>query len=68
MEEAFQGRNEVHPSGKIMVLRTMCPWHSHIFDVEKQAGCEGEVLYVLFQDVKGSWFVVAAHFPPLPVH
>eukprot|EP01104_Vermistella_antarctica_P018347 TRINITY_DN6755_c0_g1_i1.p1 TRINITY_DN6755_c0_g1~~TRINITY_DN6755_c0_g1_i1.p1 ORF type:complete len:414 (+),score=76.05 TRINITY_DN6755_c0_g1_i1:1140-2381(+) len=43
-----------HP--KIMVLETFCPWNDHLFNLEKEKGVEGNLLYVLFES-SGQWRV-----------
>ena len=36
-----------------------CPWKEHLYQLEKQAECEGEVQYVIYSDSNGSWRVQA---------
>lgn len=56
--------HEVHPSGKIMVLDAFCPWKDHLFELEGEAAARGTplipVLYAVFADSSGSWYVVLA--------
>ena len=46
----LQSRKEVHPSGEIMKLTSYCPWKSHLYELEKEIGAQGEVKYVLYED------------------
>lgn len=55
VEEAFQQRYEVHPSGKVLVLQQFCPWKEHLYSVERDHKQEGAVEFVLFQDSLGKW-------------
>jgi uncharacterized UPF0160 family protein len=58
VEEAFQAAPSVHESGKVLVLPAAgCPWKEHLMDIEKESGCAGRTIYVLFSDGKGSWRV-----------
>lgn len=58
VEEAFAAAASVHESGKVLVLASAgCPWKEHLMDIEKEAGCMGRTIYVLFSDGKGSWRV-----------
>jgi len=59
VQQSLQERLDVHPSGKIMKLKAFCPWMEHLFDLERLMKCEGQVLYVLFADVKAGWRVRA---------
>lgn len=60
VRKAFNKRHEVHSSGKIVKFETGgCPWKEHLYQLEKQAGCEGEVQYVIYSDSNGSWRVQA---------
>jgi len=60
VQEAFEKRTEVDPSGEILVLPTFCPWSEHLFEVEKQHNVVGVVKYVLFADQSGAWRIQAA--------
>ncbi len=48
----------VHASGAIMRLDRFCPWKSHFFELEKELPEASKVLYVLFEDTSGSWYVL----------
>ena len=53
----LDGRFDVHPSGCIVRMDEFVVWKSHLASLEKELGCEGSVLYVLFADEKGKWRV-----------
>lgn len=57
VEEAFKSRFDVDPSGEILVLSQFCPWKEHLYAIEKDAGKEGAIKFVLFQDSSGKWRV-----------
>jgi len=59
VQEAFEGAQNVHPSGAIIKLDPFCPWKAHLFDVEKEHGAEGQVKYVLYSDYGKSWRIQA---------
>lgn len=58
-------RFEADASGKVVVLSTFAPWKAHLFAAERAAGAEGEVLYVVYQDGRGSGWRIQA-VPPTP--
>lgn len=35
VKKAIENRGAVHPSGKILILDTFCPWREHLSDLEK---------------------------------
>lgn len=55
VEEAFESRKEVDPSGKIVKLNMSCPWKEHLFDIEQENNVGGEILYVLYPDKGSNW-------------
>jgi uncharacterized UPF0160 family protein len=55
VEKALKERNEVHPSGEIIVLSHFCPWKSHLENLEDEQGISGHVKYALFEDQGASW-------------
>lgn len=63
---SLDARFEADASGKVMVLSQFAPWKAHLFAAERAAGAEGEVLYVVYQDDRGSgaWRIQAV--PPTP--
>ncbi|KAL4811449.1 metal-dependent protein hydrolase [Aspergillus unguis] len=55
VKAAYEGRKDVHPSGKIMVLpQGGVPWKEHLYNFEKEAKAsnpeEAEVYYVLYPE------------------
>jgi uncharacterized UPF0160 family protein len=56
--KASAARSSVSSSGRVLELSTFCPWAEHLHDLE-QAGefglSPGDILYVVFQDRRGSW-------------
>ncbi|KAK3931603.1 MYG1 protein C27H6.8 [Frankliniella fusca] len=56
--DAINDRFKVHESGKIMELRTQCPWKEHFFDLTKELDIDSSSInFVLFTDIKGGWRV-----------
>jgi uncharacterized UPF0160 family protein len=55
VQNSFENRFNVHESGKILRLDQFAPWKEHLFDVEKENGKSGEILYVLFEDSGKNW-------------
>ena len=52
--EAFKARTQYDPQGRIMVIPQQAdggaPWGDHLYTLEREHGCEGQVLYVLFAE------------------
>jgi uncharacterized UPF0160 family protein len=46
---ALKNRLDLHPSGKIMKLDSMCPWKDHLYELEEEMGIKNEILFVLFE-------------------
>lgn len=44
---AFKDRKRYDPQGRIMVIKPGVPWQDHLFKIESENGCEGQVLYAL---------------------
>eukprot|EP00604_Paraphysomonas_vestita_P004058 CAMPEP_0174824548 /NCGR_PEP_ID=MMETSP1107-20130205/35370_1 /TAXON_ID=36770 /ORGANISM="Paraphysomonas vestita, Strain GFlagA" /LENGTH=148 /DNA_ID=CAMNT_0016052397 /DNA_START=532 /DNA_END=978 /DNA_ORIENTATION=+ len=59
IENAIKHRFEVHPSGKIIILEHFCPWKEHLFEIEVEENCSGEILYALYEDTSGGWRIQA---------
>lgn len=55
VKKSFDARFDVDKSGKILLLQQFCPWKEHLFEIEKEANAEGEILYVLFSDSSNTW-------------
>ncbi|KAJ9446839.1 UPF0160 protein [Diplonema papillatum] len=58
VQTSITDRLNVHESGTIVVFHQFCPWAEHLFQVEKEIGVEGKLLYVLFPS-DGAWRVRA---------
>lgn len=54
VKQDYVKRKEVHPSGRIVVLKKYMPWQKPIFLLEEEEKCEGEVLYILFPEKAGN--------------
>lgn len=48
VEEALENRYNVHKSGEIIELSSMCPWKDHLFDLESENDLVGVTKFVLF--------------------
>jgi len=56
VESMIANRFSIHPSGKIAVIETGgCPWKDHLFSLEEELGIEGQILYLLYEDLSGQW-------------
>jgi uncharacterized UPF0160 family protein len=58
VQKAFDARKEYDAQGRIVVFDNFVPWKEHLYNVEKDSGADGQVLYVLYSDGKG-WRVQA---------
>lgn len=48
-----------------MVAKPYCPWKSHIYELERELGCEGRTQLVVYEDDRdGSWRVQAVNTTP----
>ena len=60
VEESFDHRHDIHPSGLIMELNQFCPWQLHLYDIEDERSIPAteKILYVIFQDSgpDASWY------------
>ena len=63
---AFHDRTKYDSKGRILVLPQTpdggAPWADHLYNLERESGCEGQVLYVLFAETgeaKSKWRVRA---------
>jgi uncharacterized UPF0160 family protein len=51
--ECFNQRKQYDDKGRILVLpyrKEGLPWHDHLYNIEEEAGCAGQVLYTLFPE------------------
>lgn len=59
VQAAFDNRFNVDKSGKLVLFNKYVPWKEHLYQIEKEANTEGQVLYILFPDNGGSWRITA---------
>lgn len=53
-------RNELEPSGQIMMLDRFCPWKEHIHELEEELKLDPSIKYVLYQDERNlQWRIQA---------
>jgi len=57
VEEAVQKRDEVDPSGEILLLEHFCPWKEHLSILETELDLGEMIKYVIFADTGSSWRV-----------
>jgi len=50
VQEAINGRHEVHPGGRVIRLPRYCPWKDHLYTLESELSISGFLLYCLFED------------------
>ncbi|XP_038977564.1 MYG1 protein C694.04c [Phoenix dactylifera] len=63
--ECLESRQNVDPSGEIMVLSKFCPWKLHLFELEEELKIDPLIKYVLYQDDRGkNWRVQAVAISP----
>ncbi|GMY30625.1 UPF0160 protein-like [Fagus crenata] len=63
--ECLAARQNIDPSGEIMVLTTFCPWKLHLFELEEELKIDPPVKYVLYQDDRSKhWRVQAVAVSP----
>lgn len=55
VEASFNSRFDVDKSGSVIILGQFCPWKEHLYAIEKDAGRQGEIKLVLFQDSSSKW-------------
>lgn len=57
VKKSILNRKEADPSGEIFVLEERCSWKDHLYAIEEELGIEGELKFVIFHDMTGSWRV-----------
>lgn len=69
--DAFNSRNKYDDQGRILVIPQTddggAPWGDHMYALEKEHGCEGQVLYVLFAEngeANSKWRIRAVSVSP----
>jgi uncharacterized UPF0160 family protein len=46
--DSIKNRTSVHESGKILFLKTSCPWKEHLFNLEEDMNMLGEIQFVIY--------------------
>lgn len=65
VKDSLDQRTEADPSGGIMRLLGYCPWKEHLYVLEREAGIEGQVIYVVYEDEREKkWRVQAVGAAP----
>ncbi|CAN0911320.1 MYG1 exonuclease [Linum grandiflorum] len=60
VKECLISREQVDPSGEIMVMNRSCPWKLHIFDLEEELNLIPSIKYVLYKDDRSeNWRIQA---------
>eukprot|EP01069_Polyplicarium_translucidae_P009649 Polyplicarium_translucidae@DN3331_c1_g1_i1.p2 len=49
-EKGFNDRMNFHPSGKMIFIEEASPWIEHLYEIEKGANAEGEILFAVYPD------------------
>lgn len=63
--ECLEARQDIDPSGEIMVLTRFCPWKLHLFELEQEMKIDPLIKYVLYQDERSKhWRVQAVGIAP----
>ncbi|KAB1216395.1 UPF0160 protein [Morella rubra] len=63
--ECLAARQDIDPSGEIVVLTTFCPWKLHLFELEEEMKIDPSIKYVLYRDDRSkSWRVQAVAVSP----
>ena len=61
VENAIDKRFETWKGGRIISFDNgTCPWKEHLYDLEREQGIEGEILFCLFEDDANKTWRVAA--------
>lgn len=53
VEDAWNKREEFHPSGEFLLIENSCPWKEHVFQLEKETKKEGLIKFVFYSDERG---------------
>ena len=55
VREAFDAREQFHPSGEMMFMDRFAPWKDFVFEIEKELGLEGKLKFMISQDQRQLW-------------
>ncbi|GLU21303.1 hypothetical protein SLE2022_374490 [Rubroshorea leprosula] len=61
--ECLYAREDIDPSGEIMVLTRSCPWKLHIFELEEDMKINPSIKYVVYQDDRSEELSEVAGIP-----
>lgn len=65
VKESLEQRFQIDPSGAVVKLTHYCPWKEHLHQLEEELGCQGQVLYVVYEDDREKkWRVQAMSAAP----
>uniref|UniRef100_A0A1A9X1M4 Uncharacterized protein n=1 Tax=Glossina brevipalpis TaxID=37001 RepID=A0A1A9X1M4_9MUSC len=65
VRNALQNATKVHETGEILLLKRLCPWKQHLFDLEQECNIEGRTKLVIFEDTQdGTWRVAGVPVTP----
>ncbi|KAJ2219707.1 hypothetical protein IWW45_009277 [Coemansia sp. RSA 485] len=63
VEQGFESRFDIDPSGQIVLFEQFCPWKDHIDTIEEEVMQKNpeaaKILYVLYPDTSNAWRVQA---------
>ncbi|KAJ2700311.1 hypothetical protein FB645_005036 [Coemansia sp. IMI 203386] len=63
VEQGFESRFDIDPSGQIVLFEQFCPWKDHIDTIEEEVMQKNpeaaKLLYVLYPDTSNAWRVQA---------
>ena len=55
VKQAYDAREEFHPSGDIMFMDRFAPWKGYVFDIEEELGLQGKLKFMISQDQRQMW-------------
>ncbi|XP_019646839.1 PREDICTED: UPF0160 protein MYG1, mitochondrial-like [Branchiostoma belcheri] len=64
VRDALDARQDVDPSGEVILMEQVCPWKEHLFELEREMGVAPGVKYVLYADQGGNWRVQCVPIEP----
>lgn len=67
VEDSLRDRQQIHSSGRIMLLNTFAPWKEHLFDLEEELSLSSDEkpFYVLYPDeFANAWRIQAVPIDP----
>lgn len=58
VDDAIQKRFDIHASGEVIEINTMCPWKQHLFELEMEHGIEGKIKYCIGKAGKDDFRII----------